>query len=101
MKTLRVIAVWCAVWMLGAAGCATMPGPTDEQAAANQRLADEIVRRLEEDPVTAPYAFGVMVRDGMAIMEGAISSGYVRSRAIGIARSTPGVENVLDKLAPW
>lgn len=101
MKTLRVIAVWCAVWMLGTAGCATQSGPADERATADQQLANEILRRLDDDPVTAPYAFGVVVRDGMAIMEGAIASGYVRSRAIGIARSTPGVENVLDKLAPW
>ncbi|HOW98312.1 MAG TPA: BON domain-containing protein [Kiritimatiellia bacterium] len=101
MKASKMLILLGMAVVLGAGGCATTPGPADDKALADERLTQEVERRLEEDPVTAPFSFGVFVRDGVVIMEGAISSSYVRSRAIGIARATPGVQNVLDKLAPW
>ena len=103
MKATTVLAVLGMTVLLGAGGCATSSeqGESDEVAVADTRLTSEILRRLRDDPVTAPHSFGVFVRDGVVVLEGAIPKGYVRSRAIGIARSTPGVQNVLDKLAPW
>jgi hyperosmotically inducible protein len=102
MKAAKILVMCGAVVLLGAGGCATAPGPgeSDETAFTNARLTGEIVRRLRDDPVTAPHAFGVFVRDGVVTIEGSVAGGYVRSRAIAIARSTPGVKSVLDQLAP-
>ena len=102
MKAVKILVMLGMAVLLGAGGCATSSGPGEPDAVAflDNRLTGEIVRRLRDDPVTAPHAFGVFVRDGVVTIESAIASGYVHSRAIAIARSTPGVKNVLDKLAP-
>lgn len=96
--------VWCGMTiLLGAGGCTTAPAPGEagDEALADSRLTAEIVRRLRDDPVTAPHAFGIFVSDGVVKIEGSVSGGYVRSRAVAIARSTPGVKDVQDNLASW
>jgi len=103
MKAAKILIMVGMAAVLGSGGCAMLPTPGERAGAAraDEQLTHEIVRRLDDDPVTAQHAFGVFVRDGVVTMAGAINNSYVRSRAIGIARSTPGVQNVLDKLAPW
>lgn len=102
MKAAKILVMGGMAILLGAGGCATAPEPDEsgEVAITDAHLTGEILRRLRDDPVTASHAFGVFVRDGVVTIESAIVSGYVRSRAMAIARSTPGVKNVPDKLAP-
>ncbi|MBU1693836.1 MAG: BON domain-containing protein [Verrucomicrobia bacterium] len=102
MKAAKILAMCGMAVLLGVGGCATVPEPGEsgEMAVTDARLTSEILRRLRDDPVTAPHAFGVFVRDGVVTIEGSVAGGYVHTRAIAIVRSTPGVKNVLNTLAP-
>lgn len=100
MKTWRRNTGIAALVVVLGGGC-VMPLPSEDVSESDLRLEEQIRRQLQEDPVTSRYNVGVYVRDGVATLEGAVPSGYVHSRATAIARSVPGVQNLIDKLAPW
>ena len=78
-------------------GCASLDtdAPLDMDDTAIERNVEE---RLAFDGVTARENISVDVEDGVVTLNGSVQEDTVRLRAIGIARSTPGVTEVLDKL---
>ena len=53
--------------------------------------------RLSEDPTTSRLGLGIESSDGIVTISGRIDNAARRMRAIGIARSVPGVRGVIDK----
>lgn len=85
-------------------GCATTPSANlyePPAAASDQALAAEITQRLAYDAVTGNATYGVSARDGVVTLSGSVHDETVRLRALGIARATPGVTDVVDKLQRW
>jgi osmotically-inducible protein OsmY len=78
-------------------GCTSIStdGPLATDDTAIERNVQE---RLAFDGITAPENISVMVEDGRVTLNGSVRTEAVRFRAIGIARSTPGVTEVVDKL---
>jgi osmotically-inducible protein OsmY len=79
------------------AGCMT---PPEEGSASDmdRQIAREVMNRLAQDPVTAGRSFGVSVANGVVTLEGAVPGENLRLRAVAVARSTPDVRDVVDKL---
>ncbi len=77
-------------------GCATTIGPVSDRD-----LTADIVLRLQNDPITRPFQFGVMVTDGVVTLRGnAPPKAALRARAISIVLATPGVKEAIDELYP-
>lgn len=103
MKQLRGVVLLAALAAaLLASGCATMDAYEDESAwSSDQDLADEVASRLREDTLTREQTFGVTADNGIVTLQGAVPSESARARAVAIARGTPGVHQVIDKLYRW
>ena len=91
---------WCGLFllagslMLGATGCATTGEPLSPDAALSQSVMDRLGQEmlLERASVLASSA------DGVVTLTGVVRTDAQRLRAVGIARSTPGVLDVVDRL---
>ena len=83
-----------------AGGCATT---YDEGAAENpdEQLAQAVRQRLQMNQAGAAYYIGVSVNQGIVTLDGAVPNAGARMQAVGIARSMPGVRDVVDKLRSW
>jgi len=98
MKRFSVGMGMCAAFilMLGA-GCATI----DSGPLTDNELAVAVMERLNEDPVTARYDFGVTVVEGVVYLKGsAPPKNMIRARAVSVTLATPGVVEVVDDLYP-
>ncbi len=79
------------------AGCAT----TDYGPPSDGQLAMTVRSRLQNDPVTGRYDFGVTAIDGVVYLRGsAPPSAAIRARAISLALGAPDVIEVVDHLFP-
>jgi osmotically-inducible protein OsmY len=81
---------------LAAAGCAS--AGTDREWKRGDDLSSAVVDRLRYDPVTTRYTFGVTSDGGEVTLTGYVPDHSARLRAVAIARGTPGVESVEDRL---
>lgn len=92
-----------AVLVAGAlsSGCATFQEPQDAAGASDATLAEDVTRRLQDDPIASQSTYGVDVENGIVTIRGSVPSDVVRARVVGVARSTPGVIDVVDRMIRW
>jgi hyperosmotically inducible periplasmic protein len=95
-----LLAIAAAV-MTTLAGCATIPDNSTIQPATDTQLADAVLQRLTQDAMTSRSAFGVVAENGVVTLYGSLPDDILRARAIAIARSTPGVKDVINKITRW
>ena len=80
-------------------GCSTLRD--DGSPLTDNELSVSVMTRLDDDPVTAPYDFGITVMDGVVYLKGHAPAGnMIRARAVSVALGTPGVVEVVDELYP-
>lgn len=96
---LSILATLAAVMTL--AGCATMPDEPSVAPTTDAELANLVIQRLSQDAITQMSTFNVEARDGVVTLYGSLPDNTIRARAIAIARSTPGVKDVINKIARW
>jgi osmotically-inducible protein OsmY len=87
--------------MMTFAGCTTMPDNSSVQPATDAELANAVLQRLTQDAVTGMSTFNVEADHGVVTLYGALPDNTIRARAIAIARSTPGVKDVINKITRW
>lgn len=85
-----------AVLLVG--GCTTLPGGDTMGPSTDEQLARDVQMRLANDPLSSDFTFGVTAAGAVVTVEGTVPSESMRVRVIGIARGTPGVMDVVDKL---
>jgi len=96
---LSLLATLAAVITL--AGCATMPDNSTLQPTTDEQLATAVLQRLTQDTMTGRSTFGVEAENGVVTLYGSLPNDILRARAIAIARSTPGVQDVINKITRW
>lgn len=82
-------------------GCATtVKEPAEAPAAAvnDDQLAQTIRRQLQAEQLTS---VSVTVRAGRVTLDGTVPNAGARMRAVGIARATAGVQDVVDNIRSW
>lgn len=79
-------------------GCTTFPGSESMGPSTDEQLARDVQMRLANDPLAADFTFGITAVGSTVTVDGAVPSENLRVRVIGIARGTPGVTEVVDKL---
>lgn len=67
----------------------------------DRQLAADALNRLRDDPLTGRLTFGTSCQNGIVTVEGAVPDEAMRTRALGIVRSTPGVQDVVDRLSRY
>jgi BON domain len=67
-------------------------------ASANQRTADAIAAKLNQDPLLKGFRVTVTVHDGDADLTGSVPTKAQREEVLRVARSVPGVQRVRDRL---
>lgn len=88
-------------WLVLVALCWTGCSMTSEglgPATTDQELAQDVEQRLDQDPVTGMQTFVVTAADGVVTLQGIVSQDAVRFRAESIARDTPGVREVVNRI---
>jgi hypothetical protein len=68
------------------------PGPSDST------ISREVTENLERDQDLAPYDVEVTTEDGRVTLSGRVPQEMQRSEAERIARATPGVEDVVNRI---
>ena len=96
---LSLLAILAAVMAL--AGCATMSDNSTIQPTTDAQLAAAVLQRLTQDTMTGMSTFGVEAENGVVTLHGSLRDDTLRARAIAIARSTPGVTDVINKITRW
>jgi osmotically-inducible protein OsmY len=96
---LSLLATFAAVMAL--AGCTTMPDDSAVEPTTNAQLANAVLQRLTQDAVTGMSTFNVEAENGVVTLYGSLPDNTIRARAIAIARSTPGVKDVINKISRW
>ena len=94
-----LLAVLAAVMTLTC--CTTMPDDSSLAPASDAELANDVLQRLAQDAVTGMSTFNVEAQNGVVTLYGSLPDNTVRARAIAIARSTPGVKDVVNKITRW
>jgi osmotically-inducible protein OsmY len=81
-------------------GCRTLSESEAMQAGStsDSQITDDILQRLRDDTVTGRTTFNVEVQNGVATLRGIVREESVKGRALGIARGTPGVVDVIDAI---
>ena len=92
-----VVVVMLAVG-LGGAGCAALSDREATVASADYEVAMLVMDRLQQDAATARAQVGVSASGGVVTLRGFVRGEPERLRALGIARGTPGVAEVIDQL---
>ena len=87
--------------MMTLAGCATMTDNSSVEPTTDAELANAVLQRLTQDAVTGMSTFNVEAEDGVVTLYGSLPDNTTRARAIAIARGTPGVKDVINKIARW
>jgi osmotically-inducible protein OsmY len=82
-------------------GCTTVPDDSALEPTTDAELANAVLERLIQDSVTGRSTFNVEAKDGVVTLYGSLPDNTIRARAIAIARSTPGVKDVINKIARW
>ncbi len=90
-----------AVAAVSLAGCTTFQDPPGAADDSNTRLVEDVSQRLHDDPITSQSTYGVTAEEGVVTIRGAVPSDVVRARVTAIARSTPGVVTVIDRMSRW
>ena len=95
-----ILVVMLAAAPLLMTGCQTFSSSNEAQAQpiSDQQLTDDVLQRLHDDTVTGQTTFNVQVKDGVATIRGVVGMESVKGRAIGVARGTPGVVDVIDSI---
>ena len=83
------------------AGCATMSDHSAIQPTTDRQLAAAVLQRLTQDTMTGMSTFGVEAENGVVTLYGSLRDDTLRARAIAIARNTPGVKDVINKISRW
>lgn len=91
-----VVASLLALTMTGCAVFGEMN--LSDKAPADAQLEKDVLVRLSQDPVTAPFTFGVLAQDGVVTLQGSVASENVRMRAVAVALGTPGVQDVVNRI---
>jgi hyperosmotically inducible periplasmic protein len=99
MFRLSTLAILAAVMTL--AGCATIPDDSALAPTTDAQLANAVLQRLTQDAVTGMSTFNVEAENGVVTLYGSLPNDSIRARAIAIARSTPGVKDVVNKITRW
>jgi len=73
---------------------------TNVAPSANQRLADTIVERLQQDGQLHHYTVTVFVKDGTAKLVGNVADQAQHEEVLHLVQGVPGVERVLDEIKP-
>jgi len=101
----RALSLLAASTALAAAGCSNSsqnaPGPavTQVEAIANDALlTTEVKAKLITVDINSTASLGVHVHAGVATLTGSVRSTSVRAKAVGAARSVPGIHEVRDQL---
>jgi hyperosmotically inducible periplasmic protein len=87
--------------MMTLAGCTTMQDSSSVEPTTDAQLANAVLQRLTQDAVTGMSTFNVEAENGVVTLYGALPDNTIRARAIAIARSTPGVKDVINKITRW
>lgn len=82
-------------------GCTTMPDHNALEPTTDAQLANAVLQRLTQDAVTGMSTFNVEAENGVVTLYGSLPDNTTRARAIAIARSTPGVKDVINKITRW
>ena len=99
MKKVVCGGVLASLLVLIMTGCAIFGDMNlSDKDPADAQLEKDVLVRLSQDPVTAPFTFGVLAQDGVVTLQGSVASENVRARAVAIAQGTPGVENVVNRI---
>ena len=61
-------------------------------------VTNDILQRLQDDTVTGRTTFNVEVQNGVVTVRGVVHNESVKGRALGIARGTQGVVDVIDAI---
>ncbi len=83
------------------AGCITIPDDSSLAPTSDAELAGAVLQRLAQDSVTGRSTFNVEAQNGVVTLYGSLPDNTARARAIAIARSTPGVTDVINKITRW
>ena len=83
------------------AGCTTITDDSSLQPTSDEQIAAAVLQRLAQDSMTGRSTFNVEANNGVVTLYGALPDNIVRARAIAIARSTPGVKDVINKITRW
>jgi osmotically-inducible protein OsmY len=94
-----ILVAFAAVMAL--AGCATMTDDSAIEPTTDAQLANAVLQRLTQDAVTGMSTFNVEAENGVVTLYGALPDNTLRARAIAIARNTPGVKDVINKITRW
>ncbi len=78
------------------AGCATLP--TKAPSPLDHRITAEVYHRLSQDPLTSQAMLSVSTRGASVVLRGQPAGHHVRTRALALARGTPGVVEVIDRM---
>lgn len=97
---IRSLSLTFALFLASAAGFLT--GCASQEPGGAWAKADDVVTtvtdRLRADPLTARFSFAVSSEGGVVTLDGYVPDAGTRARALAIARGTPGVESVVDRL---
>jgi hypothetical protein len=61
-------------------------------------VAEEVLRRLRENPETRSQLVAVAVENGTAYVKGTVRNSVDRSRILAVIKTTPGVREVVDRI---
>jgi osmotically-inducible protein OsmY len=78
-----------------------MPDDSTVAPTSDAELANDVVQRLAQDAVTGMSTFNVEAENGVVTLYGSLPDNTIRARAIAIARGTPGVKDVVNKITRW
>lgn len=83
--------------MTAVAGCATTE-PTTSVSAWDQQLAQAVQDRIDADPMIPRGSVHATSSGGLVVLSGVVEDESQRRRAVSVARGTPGVLSVSDRL---
>jgi osmotically-inducible protein OsmY len=100
-KIFRLLILATLATVMTLAGCTTTPDESSVAPTTDAELANLVIQRLSHDAITQMSTFNVEAKDGVVTLYGSLPDNTIRARAIAIARSTPGVKDVINKIARW
>lgn len=101
MKAFQLLRILALTALLFATGCATLPDESSAEPTTDEELANLVIQRLSQDAVTGMSTFNVEAENGVVTLYGSLPDNSLRARAIAVARSTPGVRDVINKVTRW
>ena len=106
MRTLWLLLVaislaGCTSMLLGNTSSREAPSGTSSGAApsaADSAITRDLAQRLGADAELSRYSIGVRSRAGRVTLSGTVGGYNLRSRAVDLARETPGVSSVDNRI---